>query len=274
MTPWRLEQLWRVYSAGSDQLLRELETDRIHEATHDVPVWAADHEIAAFLEGFPKRYVRTHTREEIEHHFELEKLRRREGVAVEITREAGAYLLTVVAQDEAGLFSCLCGALAGFGMNIVKAEASSNATGKVLDLFRFTDPMRTLELNPGEVNRLEWTIGCVVRHSIEVADLLKRRRAPRPRTETAITTSVRFNNEASDTATLLDFIGQDRPGLLYDLSSAMSAAGCNIELVMIHTEAHKAIDVFYVTREGAKLTPEWQERLEKDLLQAAEPNAG
>jgi [protein-PII] uridylyltransferase len=265
--------LWRVYSTGSEQLLRELETDRIHEASHDVPLWAADHDVAAFLEGFPKRYVRTHTREEIEHHFELEKLSRREGVAVEITREAGAYLLTVITRDEPGLFSRLCGALAGFGMNIVKAEASSNALGNALDLLRFTDPMRTLELNPGEVNRLEWTIGCVVKHSVEVSDLLKRRRAPRPRTETAITPSVRFNNEASDTATLIDFVGQDRPGLLYDLTSAISGAGCNIELVMIDTEAHKAIDVFYVTRNGGKLQGEWQHRLEKDLLQAAEPTA-
>lgn len=269
MTPWRLEQLWRVYSAGSEQLVRELETDRIHEATHDVPVWAEDHDVAGFLEGFPKRYVRTRTREEIEHHFELEKVSRREGVAVEVTREAGAYLLTVIAQDEPGLFGSLCGALAGFGMNIVKAEASANASGKVLDLLRFTDPMRTLELNPGEVDRLEWTIGCVVKHSIEVADLLKRRRAARPRTDTAVTPSVRFNNEASDTATLIDFIGQDRPGLLYDLSSAISHAGCNIELVMIDTEAHKAIDVFYVTREGAKLNGASQAQLENDLLAAA-----
>jgi [protein-PII] uridylyltransferase len=140
----------------------------------------------------------------------------------------------------------------------------------VLDLLRFTDPMRTLELNPGELNRLEWTIVCVVRHSVEVRDLLKRRRAPRFRTETAITASVRFNNDASDSATLVDFVGQDRPGLLYDLTSAISAAGCNIELVMIDTEAHKAIDVFYVTRNGVKLGAAWQERLEKELLQAAD----
>lgn len=270
MTPWRLEQLWRVYSEGSEQLVRELETERIHEAGHDVPVWAQDREVAAFLEGFPKRYVRTHTREEIEHHFELEKKSRREGVAVEITREAGAYLMTVLAQDEPGLFASLCGALAGFGMNIVKAEAGSNAAQHVLDQFRFTDPMRTLELNPGEVNGLEWTIVCVVRHSIETSDLLKRRRAPRMRTETAVAPSVRFNNEASDVATLIDFVGQDRPGLLYDLASALSQAGCNIELVMIDTEAHKAIDVFYVTRNGSKLNMAWQQRLEKDLLAAAE----
>jgi [protein-PII] uridylyltransferase len=270
MTPWRIEQLWRVYGAGSEQLVRELETNRIHEGARDLPLWAEqDQELESFLEGFPKRYLLTHRREDITRHLELEKMSRREGVAVEVTREAGAYVLTVVAPDQPGLFGALCGALAGFGMNIVKAEAAANAAGKVLDFFRFTDPMRTLELNPGEVDRLQWTVGCVVKHTIEVSDLLKRRRAPRPRTETAITPSVMFNNDASDSATLIEFVGQDRPGLLYDLSSAISNAGCNIELVMIDTEAHKALDVFYVTRAASKLDDASQEQLKREILQAA-----
>lgn len=269
MSPWRLEQLWRVYSTGSEQLVRELEAERIHENSRDVPSWAHNPEMAAFLEGFPKRYLRTHTREQIEHHFELQKRSRREGVAVEITREAGAYLLTVVAHDEPGLFANLCAALAGFGMDIVKVEAASNAAGCVLDQFRFTDPMRTLDLNPGEMDRLDWTIVCVLRHTITVADLLKRRRAPRVRTENVWVPSVHFNNDASDVASLIEFVGQDRPGLLYDLTSAISAAGCNIEIVMIDTEAHKAIDVFYVTRNGGKLNAPAQHRLERALLEAA-----
>ena len=49
--------------------------------------------------------------------------------------------------------------------------------------------------------------------------------------------SVHFNNEASDECTLIDFVGEDRPGLLYDLTSAISNAGCNIELVLVDTEA-------------------------------------
>jgi [protein-PII] uridylyltransferase len=96
--------------------------------------------------------------------------------------------------------------------------------------------------------------------------LLKQRRAAaRPSSDSRIQPSVRFNNEASDTCSLLDFIGEDRPGLLYDLASTIAAFGCNIELVLIDTEAHKAIDVFYVTKLGGKLDPALQEDLADEL---------
>ena len=49
------------------------------------------------------------------------------------------------------------------------------------------------------------------------------------------------------------------------IASAISASGANIEVVLIDTQAHKAIDVFYVTSGGAKLTPEQQEKLEAAL---------
>ena len=67
MSPWRLEQLWLLYMATYNELTRELETDRIHESRADTP------EKAAFLEGFPVRYLRTHSDEEINQHLALER---------------------------------------------------------------------------------------------------------------------------------------------------------------------------------------------------------
>ena len=69
--------------------------------------------------------------------------------------------------------------------------------------------------------------------------------------------------------TLIEIVAQDRPGLLYDLTSAISSHGANIEVVLIDTGAHKAIDVFYVTAEGRKLTPEKQVAMAEALRGAA-----
>jgi [protein-PII] uridylyltransferase len=270
MTPWRLEQLWRVYLSGQEQLTRELIADRIdRQATAALGVDAAA-ELTEFLRGFPTRYLRTHTREQIQHHFEMDKKRVRDGAALEVTQDSGAYLLTVVAPDHAGHFASVCGALASCGMNILKAEAATNQNGCILEMVRFADPMRTLELNPGEVVTLERTVLSVVDGSLKVTESLKRRRArPRPSSGAKISPSFRFNNEASDQCTLIDFVGEDRPGLLYDLTSAISAAGCNIELLLVETEAHKAMDVFYVTRGAGKLDSETQASLTRTLMQAA-----
>jgi [protein-PII] uridylyltransferase len=269
MTPWRLEQLWRVYTMGDEQLTRELATERIHEISLLDNTSTISPKLAQFLDGLPKRYLRIHTREQIEHHCALADKGRREGVAAEISHEAGAYLLTISAPDRPGLFASLCGTLASFGMSIVRAEAASNAHGCVLDLIRFTDPTRTLELNPEEMSRLEWTVKCVVKGSVEVTDLLKRRRrVPRPSTHVMMP-SVRFDNHASDTSTLIEFAAEDRPGLLYDLASAISDCACNIELVMVDTEAHKAFDVLYVTHKGEKLSQATQNRLHAGLMRAA-----
>ena len=272
MTPWRLEQLWRVFLAGSEQLKRELDTDRIHSQDAATSPLDGDltPEVRDFLEGLPTRYLRTHGRQEVLRQVQLSRQLSQYGVVVEVKRLSDAWQAIVMAADKPGLFARICGTLSSFGLNILKAEAASNRAGLVVDQFRFSDPLRTLELNPSEVDQLRATIERVVRGKLKVQELLKRRPAPRPSRGAAIQPLVQFNEEASDSCTLIDFVGEDRPGLLYDLAAALSEAGCNIELVMIDTEAHKAIDVFYVTKLGAKLSPADEAHLKSALARAAD----
>ncbi|HEY2014614.1 MAG TPA: hypothetical protein VGH38_13985 [Bryobacteraceae bacterium] len=263
MTPWRADQLWQLYLMVYNELNRELERDRIES----VPSGPAN--LVEFLRGFPTRYLRTHTEAEISEHMALEEKSRKRGVAVEIRSLEAAWQMTLVAADRPGLFASAAGTLAAFGMNILKAEAFSNRRGLVLDTFNFADPLRTLDLNPSEVDRLRATTERVIAGKTDVKELLRSRPKPSlPSRKARIPASVSFNSQASDTVTLIEIVAEDRPGLLYDLSSAISSNGGNIEVVLIDTQAHKAIDVFYVTADGAKLDDQKQQALGEALRRA------
>jgi [protein-PII] uridylyltransferase len=263
MTPWRRTQLWRLYTLTYNELTRELDTHRIEPRAADSP------QKAAFLEGFPTRYLRTHSEKDIDAHLALEKLARdRSGVAIEIKRLSDAYLLTLVTQDRPFLFASIAGTLSSFGMNILKAEAFANRRGTILDTFTFADPLRMLDLNPSEIERLKITLERVILGRTDISQLLRNRpHSELPSKGAAFKPALVFDSESSSTATLIQIVAQDRPGLLYDLASAMSKEGCNIEVVLIDTEAHKAIDVFYVTSQGAKLDSAHQEHLRQLLLE-------
>ena len=265
MTPWRSDHLWQLYMAVYNELTRGLETDRIE------PEPAGSPERVAFLRGFPTRYLRTHTEAEIDEHMALEARSRATGVALDVRKLDSAWQLTLVTTDRPGLFAGAAGTLSSFGMNIVRAEAYSNRRGLILDTFAFEDPLHTLDLNASEVDRLTAVAERVLTGKTDVRELLRNRPKIAPPTrKSAITGRVSFNSEASHTATLVEIIAQDRPGLLYDLASAISAIAANIEVVLIDTEAHKAIDVFYVTSQGKKLNESEQVILGESLRRACE----
>ena len=261
MTPWRSEQLWQLYLKVSRELTRELAAERIAE-TSAGPA-------AELIEGLPVRYLRTHSEAEIAEHVALEERSRTRGAAVDVRSLESAWQLTVITGDRPGLFARMAGTLAGFGMNILRAEAFSNSRGQVLDTFVFADPSRTLELNASEVDRLRSTAERVILGKVEVLDLLRNRPRPKPPSRRVrVPATIRFDSEASATATLVEIVAYDRPGLLYDLASAISSRGGNIEIVLIDTQAHRAIDVFYVTVDGKKLSADQQTAMGEVLHQA------
>jgi [protein-PII] uridylyltransferase len=259
MTPWRLERLWRAYEVTQHELTRELETDRIQDVPDSVPGRPA------FLKGLPVRYLRAHSPSEIEEHMRLYEESRPTGVAVQLDRIEGAYRLIVIARDMPALFASFAGAISSFGLDILKAEAFSNARGMILDTFVFADPHRTLELNPPESERLLDLIRRVALGKTDSQRLL-RNRTHADAKKRALRAEVTFDSDACDTATLVEIVAEDRPGLLYNLATVFSSTACNIDVVLIDTKGHRAIDVFYVAHDGQKLSPDLQATLKGKLL--------
>ena len=153
-------------------------------------------------------------------------------------------------------------------MNILKADAFANRAGIVVDTFRFADPFRTLELNAIEGERFLASLREIVTGTASLELLLRGRlrRNPAPRQSMQISPEVRFDNNYSSHSTVLEIVARDRSGLLYEISSVLADAGCNIEAALIDTQGEKAIDVFYLTMQGRKLDDALQETLRESLI--------
>jgi [protein-PII] uridylyltransferase len=276
LTPWKAQMLWTLYAATSNALSRSLDSERIQSAETSVGVDLSSAEeiekmpegVDEFLEGFPKRYLRIHTAEDIETHHRMAEGLSEKPVRTLLRNREHYWELTVVTRDRPRLFSSLTGVLTAWGMNIVGAEAFANSAGTVLDTFRFVDLFRTLDLNPAEQDRLSQTIQEVLTGRKMLEDLMRGRIRPQSQTGIGpkVSTQIRFDETSSFHSTLFELSTQDRPGLLYQISSLLAAHRCNIEVAMVDTQGRKAIDVFYLTIDGNKIGVAKKQALEEGLL--------
>ena len=123
-----------------------------------------------------------------------------------------------------------------------------------------------LQLNPTEADRLRDLIQRIALGKTDAQRLMRGRTLPEAGKRAATPPQVRFDSEACPTATLVEIETEDRPGLLYSLATVFSSSACNIDVVLVDTKGHRAIDVFYVAQQGGKLSPEMQARLKERLL--------
>jgi [protein-PII] uridylyltransferase len=275
LTPWKADNLWQLYIATSNFLNHSVDEERFHanaenEQMARIRLLAPQlgKRLKRFLDGIPQRYMSIHSAEEIAAHIEMAARVSNNGVQVKLNRQGQLFLLTIATQDKPMIFCNIAGALAAWGMNIIKADAFANGAGMVLDTFYFADTFRTLELNMEEWTRFQESIADVLTGKTSLETLMKRRRSESKGPKSQVETKLLFDDESSSRSTLLEVVTPDRPGLLYEMSYVFAKQGCNIEAALIDTEGRTAIDVFYLTRAGVKLPEAEKKKLEKSLLTA------
>ena len=185
---------------------------------------------------------------------------------IQLERAFHGSTIEVAAPDKPYLFSNIAGVLSYFGMDIHRGQAMTTPSHLVLDVFEFSDEEGFLRQNSGAVDEINRVLKGVVAGGMDVRALLRgRERSLVYRRRREVETSINLDNEHSRRHTVLEVVTDDAPGLLHRLSRVISDQGCDVDLVLISTEGKKAIDVFHITKAGAKLTASEQHALRADL---------
>ncbi len=277
LNDWKRDLLWQLYVAAYNKLTLGFGEERIEEEDVgeklllDLPADLDADEFESFLEGFPRRYLMTVPPPEIHEHFRLaSELSPDNPVQLRLTGRDDYYELCTVTPDRYYLFAKIVGLLSYFEMNILRGYGFSNRRNTVLDLFHFHDTRKVFALNPEEKVRFLHLLKRAVGDELSVEKILAGKEQSlifRP-VGPPFAPTIHFEDEFSDNYSIMEIVAPDSLGLLYRIGREISELRCNIELVLISTEGHKAVDVFYLTFQGGKLPFELAQKLREQIAAA------
>ena len=157
--------------------------------------------------------------------------------------------VTVYTADHAGLFSRIAGALAVAGASIVDARIHTLTNGSALDTFWIQDAAGGAFDAPHRLARLHVLVDQALSGRLGLAREIRRASGAligRRMRAIHVPPRVVIDNRASNTHTVLEVNGRDRPGLLHDVTAAISEQGLQIASAHVTTYGVRAVDVFYV----------------------------
>jgi [protein-PII] uridylyltransferase len=287
-----------VWNGWKGQLLRTLyyETEPFLTGGHsqvsrDRRVAEAQAELAKALaeeypdwpEGSREAYVRRHypaylLRVDLPHKVAHAKLLRelsRSGrtLATSVATHAFEAIteITVVAPDHPRLLSIIAGACTAAGANIVDAQVFTTTDGQALDSISVSREFENEEDELRRAHKIGELIEQALAGTVRLPEIVAARSQPRSRNRAfTLETNIVVDNSWSNQFTVIETSGLDRPGLLYDLTRAISDLNLNIASAHIVTFGERAVDVFYVTDlVGHKITNASREAAVRRRLLAA-----
>jgi [protein-PII] uridylyltransferase len=251
-------------------------------------------ELEAHFATLPPRYFQIHTARDIfedtlvAHRFMRLQISEEDSPLAPVVNwhnepDRGYNAVKVCTWDRAGLFTKIAGSFSSLGLNILSAQIFTRTDGIVLDEFFVTDARSGSLADRDQRDEFEKLLNkALMAEPVDFHALIARHRITRPLyqayTGEQMPTLIRFDNEASETRTLIEIETEDRVGLLYAISEVLTDFHLDISAAKILTEKGAAIDTFYIRElDGGKvLAPDRQKDIERELLaaiRALEPNA-
>ncbi|MCJ2071138.1 [protein-PII] uridylyltransferase [Methylobacterium sp. J-030] len=161
----------------------------------------------------------------------------------------GVTEITIYSPDHPRLLAIVTGACAAAGSNIVDAQIFTTTDGFALDTIVISRAFERDEDELRRTKRITASIERALKGEIRIADLVADKHPPTTtRAKTfPVPPDVIIDNALSSRETVVEVTGLDRPGLLYELTTAFGRLSLNITSAHVATFGERAVDVFYVT---------------------------
>lgn len=177
--------------------------------------------------------------------------------------------ITVVSPDQPRLLSVIAGACAAAGANIVDAQIFTTADGRALDTILISREFELEEDENRRSRRVCEMIEATLSGEIGLQEMIAKR--PRPKRGTKafrVEPKAAIRNTLSNRFSVIEIECLDRPGLLSEITGALSDLSLNIVSAHISTFGEKVIDTFYVSDfAGQKIEePARQEEVRETLI--------
>ena len=184
--------------------------------------------------------------------------------------EACGNVLTVMNDDRPGMFSRIAGVLAMHGLDVVAAAAFSTDDGRALDEFRVMDLLRGEPPWGRVIADLKLALEGHLAIHARVMDRARMYTRAGPRSRRPVVPTVRFDNRASDDATVIDVHAADAIGTLYRITRTLAEFDLDIRSAKVQTLGSEVVDAFYVRdRSGGKVTTQARlAEIERAILHA------
>jgi len=156
--------------------------------------------------------------------------------------------ITVLAQDHPRLLSVIAGACAAAGGNIVDAQIFTTSDGRALDTILINREFDRDEDERRRAERVGHLIEDVLSGKAWLPEMIAKRTKPKRGSRAfRIEPLVDIRNTLSNRFTVIDVEGLDWPGLLSEITGALSDLSLDIASAHITTFGEKVIDTFYVS---------------------------
>jgi [protein-PII] uridylyltransferase len=264
-----------VLTGGHGLVSRDRRVDEARQQLADALTdWPAKARAAYLKRHYPAYWLRVDLPHKLDH---AEMIRQADkagetfATAVEVHDFEAYTEITVFAPDHPRLLSVIAGACTIAGANIIDAQIFTTVDGRALDSILIRREFDTEEDETRRARRVSELIEQALAGAMRLPETVAGKGQRKTRLKAfSLEPSLLIDNTLSNQFTVIEASGLDRPGLLYDLTRAISDLNLNIASAHIVTFGERAVDVFYVTDlTGHKITSASRETAVRRRLLAA-----